>query len=214
MTMLLLHPLPLLQLVVSARDQSSSSSSSSSSPPPPPPPASADAIGQQASSYRSATMLLLLQAALSTLTPPSPSFPPTNPHHKLALITTMRRLWLLECAIGAQAPPPPHVFDSGPDREFEFLAHSLGLSTHARARDDDAHARARDDACCLQLRSAAQALYGSRASGCRGAQLYWPIGLPLQPQLHAPPDCFSDLLVACVAPCACRVVHRAAVLCL
>jgi hypothetical protein len=45
-------------------------------------------------------------------------------------------------------------------------------------------------------------------------RLYWPIGLPRRPSFHPPPDCFSDLLVACVAPCSCRTVHRAAALCL
>ena len=200
MMMLLLHPLPLVSLLIRARDNSSST---------------ADDVGRQADAFRSAAMLLLLQAALDCTSHDNCPFPPTSRHHKLALIATMRRLWLLDYAIGAQAPPPPAAFNSGPDREFEFLALRLGLNTDTRARHD-AH-----DACFdvapsgwFQLCTALDSVYGARRPSSTRLQLYWPIGPPLRPSLHAPPDFFSDLLVACIARCACHIEHGAAALCL
>ena len=83
MMILLLHPLPLVTLMLRARDQSASC---------------ADDVGQSADAFRSAAMLLLLQAALTDISESSNCpFPPVCRQHKLALIPTMRRLWLLEC---------------------------------------------------------------------------------------------------------------------
>ena len=200
MMMLLLHPQPLVSLLIRARDHSSST---------------ADDVGRQADAFRSAAMLLLLQAALDCISHDNCTFPPTNRCHKLSLIATMRRMWLLDYAIGAQAPPPPSAFNSGPDREFEFLALRLGLSTDTRARID-AQGACFDAApsAWLQLSSALDAVYGAGRPSSTRMQLYWPIGPPLQPSLHPPPEFFSDLLVACIARCGCDMEHGAAALCL
>ena len=191
MMMLMLQPSPLVSLIVGARDHASSS---------------ADDVGCSADAYRSAAMLLLLQARLdsdcATTGCQSPvAFPPAQLHRKLALITTMRRMWLLEHAIGVQPPPPPAAFNAGPEREFEFLAARLGLSCDAAAAC--AHAPA--------MRALVAAVFDAGAR----TRLQQQLELPLQPALHTPPECFSDLLVSCVnAPCSCRTVHRAAALCL
>jgi hypothetical protein len=190
MLLLLLHPLSVLSLVIRARDQLSSTP---------------DDVGREADAFRSAVLLLLLQAALDRLAPNCP-FPPAHRFHKLALIATMRRMWLLEFAIGAQSPPSPSAFSSGPDREFEFLAARLGLQCSDSVRQDAPNA--------ALLHLAGTVFHVARHSGVASLKLFWPIGLPLQPSLHAPPHCFSDLLVACLKPCRCSTSHRAAVHCL
>jgi hypothetical protein len=197
MMMLMLQPLPLVSLIVGARDHASSS---------------ADDVGSSADAYRSAAMLLMLQARLdrdcATLCQSPIAFPPAHLQRKLALIPTMRRMWLLEHAIGSQPPPPPAAFNAGPEREFEFLAARLGLSCNAA------------DACsgAPVMRGFAMACSvhhpGTRSDGTRAEQ-HLQIELPTQPALRTPPECFSDLLVLSVnAPCSCRIVHRAAVFCL
>lgn len=194
MMMLLLHPLSLVSLVVRARDHSSSS---------------ADDVGRNADAFRSAAMLLLLQAALNNVCVSFGSpFPPMCRHHKLALIPTMRRMWLFEYAIGAQSPPSSDAFKLGPDAEFNYLAASLGLSCDVLA--GEAALKAAD----IMQKFVCTVFDAGAAASAANMRLYWPINVPQQPSFHLPPDCFSDLLVACVAPCSCRTVHRAAALCL
>jgi hypothetical protein len=193
MMMLLLHPLSLVSLMIRARDQSLSSS---------------DDIGRDADTYRSAVILLLLQAALNNICGSSDcSFPPTCSQHKVALIPTMRRIWLLESAIGAQSPPSSAAFNVGPESEFDFLAARLGLNCDSLV--GEASIKAAD-----VMQSLVHTVFDAAAASSAAKRLYWPIGLPLQPSFHLPPDSFSDLLVACIAPCSCRTVHRAAALCL
>jgi hypothetical protein len=193
MMMLILQPLHLVSLISSSRDESLPS---------------ADDVGYSADAYRSAAVLLLLHAGLNhDSATPRCLFPPSNLRQKLSLITTMRRLWLLEHAIGAQCPPPPAAFSSGPEREFDFLSARLGLNCHASASSESS-----SSSVILHLVDAVRR--AAARSAIAPAQLYWPLGLPLQPSLHVPPECFSDLLVSCVSPCSCSVVHRAAVLCL
>jgi hypothetical protein len=187
MMMLLLQPSPLVSLVVSARDASV---------------ISADDVGCKADAYRSAAMLLLLQAGISHSCPP-----PLNRHRRLALITTLRRMWLLEHALGAQALPPPAAFTSGPEREFEFLAGRLGLSCEALGASDSGSIMIGLADAVFKAAARTSALDVSK-------RFCWPLGLPLQPSLHMPPDCFSDLLVACTTACSCDVAKRAASMCL
>ena len=117
-------------------------------------------------------------------------------------------MWLLEHAIGAQSLPFPAAFKKGPEAEFDFLAARLGLSCETLAGE-----------AALKAAEVMQSLVAlvfdaAAASSAANARLFWLIAPPLQPSFHLPPDCFSDLLVACVAPCSCGTVHSAAALCL
>ena len=195
MMLLLLHPLPLVSLIARASDRAS---------------ATADEVGSSADSFRSSCMLLLLHAHLHChLLPDELPSAVVGLRHKLALITTLRRMWLLELAIGMQQPPPHHAFNSGPEREFEFLTARLGVSLGCGGSSS------------AVMRSLVDAVVGAaKLPHSRGVQPPPPghgvlsAGLPLQLAFHDLPESFSDLLVAGVAPCGCGTVYRAAALCL
>ena len=197
MMMLLLHPLPLVSLITRASDRAS---------------ATADDVGSSADSFRSSCMLLLLHAHLHRQDEQPSAV--VGLRHKLALITTLRRMWLLELAIGTQQQPPHDAFNSGPEREFEFLTARLGVSLGCGGTLEPGSSSA-------VMLSLVDAVVGAaRRPYSRGAQPLQPghgllsAGLPLQLAFHELPECFSDLLVAGVAPCDCGIVHRAAALCL
>jgi hypothetical protein len=200
MMMLLLHPLPLVALIARASDRAS---------------ATAEEVGSSADSFRSSCMLLLLHAHLHChLLPDEQPSAVVGLRHKLALITTLRRMWLLELAIGTQQPPPHDAFNSGPEREFEFLTARLGVSLSCGGTLEPGSSSA-------VMRSLVDAVVGAaKLPHSRGVQPPQPghgllsAGLPLQLAFHELPECFSDLLVAGVAPCGCGTVHRAAALCL
>jgi hypothetical protein len=202
MMMLLLHPLPLVSLIARASDRAS---------------ATADEVGSSADSFRSSCMLLLLHAHLHLhchLLPDEQPSAVVGLRLKLALITTLRRMWLLELAIGTQQQPPHDAFNSGPEREFEFLTARLGVSLGCGGTLEPGSSSA-------VMRSLVEAVVGAaKLPHSRGVQPPQPghgvlsAGLPLHLAFHELPECFSDLLVAGVAPCGCGTVHRAAALCM